>query len=302
MENELNSEKLRKEKEDEIKNILDSEEEKENEWFKRIKKNNIENEDTFYKTGFNSNQKIKSAISSTSKQSSKTNKTINKQNLIINKNNPAYIYLKEIERYKKKRNHTARMNKKKLVLTNPNKPNSPWNNPIKTDIKDNINIKRNKNQNLNLWPNILIDSRFKTEFGFKDYINIPIIDTRKKNYDNFYENNINKGKKKNLEIYYNKGINTKENKEKKNIINDCNKNNENENLFNTNQKNFFKFRKDIIEEPENEEDDSNDDLQNKINIINTQNDKKNKIYHNTNKKEKNSIQFPEIYKYFLKFS
>ena len=27
-----------------------------------------------------------------------------------------------------------------------------------------------------------------------------------KNYDNLYENNINKGKKKNLEIYYNKGI------------------------------------------------------------------------------------------------
>ena len=38
MENDLNSEKLKKEKEEEIKNILDSEEEKENEWFKKIKK------------------------------------------------------------------------------------------------------------------------------------------------------------------------------------------------------------------------------------------------------------------------
>jgi len=36
MENELNLEKLKKE--EEIKNILDSEEEKENEWFKKIKK------------------------------------------------------------------------------------------------------------------------------------------------------------------------------------------------------------------------------------------------------------------------
>ena len=296
MENELNLEKLKKE--EEIKNILDSEEEKENEWFKKIKKNNIENEDTFYKTGYNSNQKIKSASSSTSKQSTKTNKTINKQNLTINKNNPAYIYLKEIERYKKKRNHTARMNKKKLILPNAIKSNSPWNNPIKTDINDNNIIQKNRNLN---WKNFFIDSKFKTEFGVKGYINVPIIDTRKKNYDTFYESNINKGKKKNFEINYNKDIYKKENKEKKNIINDCYKNNENENLFNTNQKNFFKFRKDIIEEPENEEEDSNDDLQN--NIYNTKNEKKNKLSNNKNKNEKkNSIHFPEIYKYFLKFS
>ena len=70
-------------------------------------------------------------------------------------------------------------------------------------------------------------------------------------------------------------------------------------MFNTNQKNFFKFRKDIIEEPENEDEESNDDLHEKNNIVN---EKKNKINHNNNKKEKNSIQFPEIYKYFLKFS
>jgi hypothetical protein len=49
-------------------------------------------------------QKIKSAVSSKSKQSTKTNKTINpKQGIIPNKNNPGYLYLMEIERNKKKK-------------------------------------------------------------------------------------------------------------------------------------------------------------------------------------------------------
>ena len=73
-----------------------------------------------------------------------------------------------------------------------------------------------------------------------------------------------------------------------NQINENDKENDIDIMFNTNQKNFFKFRKDIIEEPANEEEDRHDDLQH--NIYNTKNEKK------------NSIHFPEIYKYFLKFS
>ena len=327
MEDESLSSNLIKEKEEELKNIIDSEyeKEKENEWFNKVKKKNFENEERkFYETGFGYEpQKIKSAVSSKSKQSTRTNKTLNsKLGIIGDKSNPGYLYLMEIERNKKKRNHTAKMNKKRLILPSTNRNNSPWNNRInnfESEKKLNqINKKqftKDKNSFLNLWPNILGQPRFKTEIGVKGFINgVPIIDTRKKKDDNFYDNNNNKGKKKIPEIDYqlNNSKEEKKRKGKNNKINDDKKiENENNNVFNTNQKNFFKFRKDIIEEPEyKEEDNSFNELEDHV-INLKKKEEENKLKENeeikklNNTKEKNgktSIQFPEIYKYFRKVS
>ena len=217
----------------------------------------------------------------------------------------------EIERNKKKRNHTAKMNKKRLILPSTNRNNSPWNNRInnfESEKKLNqINKKQfmnDKNSFLNLWPNILGQPRFKTEIGVKGFINgVPI-----------YDNNNNKGKKKIPEIDYqlNNSKEEKKRRGKNNKINDDKKiENENNNLFNTNQKNFFKFRKDIIEEPEyKEEDNSFNELEDHV-INLKKKEEENKLKENeeikklNNAKEKNSktsIQFPEIYKYFRKVS
>ncbi len=309
MEDESLSSNLIKEKEEELKNIIDSEyeKEKENEWFNKIKKSNFLNEEKkLYKTGFEYEpQKIKSAASSKSKQSTKTNKTINpKQGIIPNKNNPGYLYLMEIERNKKKRNHTAKTNKNRLILPSTNRNNSPWNNHLK---------KFEKEKNLNqIWPNILGQPRYKTEIGVKGFINgVPIIEKRKKKDDNFFDNI--KGKKKSG-IDYTLNISKEEKKRKiEGRLNNEDKKieNENNNLFNTNQKNFFKFRKDIIEEPEyKEEDNSFNELEDHV-INLKKKEEENKLKENeeikklNNTKEKNSktsIQFPEIYKYFRKVS
>ena len=64
--------------------------------------------------------------------------------------------------------------------------------------------------------------------------------------------------------------------------------------FNTNHKNFFKFRKDIIEEPEEEDEiiiNINDNTNKENNNINN---RKNKI----NQQKIKDIEFPLIYKYF----
>ena len=313
MDDETLSKNAIKEKEEELKNIIDLEyeKEKENEWFNKIKKSNFQNEEKkLYKTGFEYEpQKIKSAVSSKSKQSTKTNKTINpKQGIIPNKNNPGYLYLMEIERNKKKRNHTAKTNKNRLILPNTNKNNSPWNNHMKK-------FEREKNLN-QIWPNILGQPRYKTEIGVKRFINgVPIIDTRKKKDDNFFENNI-KGKKKISGIDYTLNISKEEKKRKiEGRLNNEDKKieNENNNLFNTNQKNFFKFRKDIIEEPEyKEEDNSIDEIEEHVKNLKNKKEKEKNLKEfeeikklNNNTKEKNSktsIQFPEIYKYFRKVS
>ena len=246
----------------------------------------------------------------------------------------------EIQRYKgknKKRNHTARTNNKRLILPNTINKN-PWNTPIRNiiTVDKKINqfnkkkfdlIDNSKNSHNYLWPNIMPDTRFKTEIGVKGFINgVPIIESRKKKENNdFYENNNNYNLiklNKKSSINYGKDLikNGKEFKERnnskeKNKNNSFNKkelgNSKSDELFNTNQKNFYKFRKDIIEQPEYEEDDGYDiievvnklkkqkeeeeKLKNKNEIIDIKNQRKFK-----GKKGKSSIQFPEIYKYFRK--
>ena len=278
--------------------------------------------------------------SNESTTTNKTNKTINKEYFRPNKKNPAYIYLMEIQRFKgknKKRNHTARTNNKRLILPNTINKN-PWNTPIRNIItvdkkinqfnKKKINlIDDSKNLNNYLWPNIMPDTRFKTEIGVKGFINgVPIIESRKKKENNnFYENNNNyniKKMNKKSNINYERDINKngkefkdRNNSKEKNKNNNFNikelGNSKSDELFNTNQKNFYKFRKDIIEQPEYEEDDGYDiievvnklkkqkeeeeKLKNKNEIIDIKNQRKFK-----GKKGKSSIQFPEIYKYFRK--
>ena len=76
-------------------------------------------------------------------------------------------------------------------------------------------------------------------------------------------------------------------------------------MFNTNQKNFFKFRKDIKEEPEYEEEDS-DDLSNAVKLLKKEKEEEKKKEIENQKKiqkeynGKNAIKFPEIYQYFNK--
>lgn len=183
--NNINKEKL----EEKEKKTLESEleREKENEWFNKIKKNNNENNDKYYRTGFNFDTKINSATSTKSKQSSKTSKTSRKKN-IIDKNQPGYIYLLEIQKYKKKRNHTAR--NKKNLFSNYNH-NNPWINPIKNleskDIKFNQFNKnsyfKNYYSNNNKWPNVLLDSKYKyknNNNGINAFLNDFPFDLNKK--------------------------------------------------------------------------------------------------------------------------
>ena len=278
--------------------------------------------------------------SNESTTTNKTNKTINKEYFRPNKKNPAYIYLMEIQRFKgknKKRNHTARTNNKRLILPNTINKN-PWNTPIRNIItvdkkinqfnKKKINlIDDSKNLNNYLWPNIMPDTRFKTEIGVKGFINgVPIIESRKKKENNnFYENNnnynINKMNKKS-NINYERDINKngkefkdRNNSKEKNKNNNFNikelGNSKSDELFNTNQKNFYKFRKDIIEQPEYEEDDGYDIIE-VVNKLKKQKEEEEKLKNKNEindiknqrkfkrKKGKSSIQFPEIYKYFRK--
>ena len=197
-----------------------------------------------------------------------------------------------------------------------------------------------KNPYSTFWPNHILDSRFKMELGIKGFINgIPILNIKKKkinykinnkenNNKKLNNNNNNKNNQKEIKIKnsnnFSKDNNNDDNNNNNNLNENNNENNNNnkeeieedfsideklDNIFNTNQKDFFKFRKDIKEEPENEEDDENK-KEEEINSNNEENteDKKNHIKNikskseiNTNRENNNTkkdIQFKEIFKYF----
>ena len=191
-----------------------------------------------------------------------------------------------------------------------------------------------KNPYSTFWPNHILDTRFKMELGIKGFVNgIPILNIKKKkiNYKiNNKENNnkkINNNKNKQKEIKKKNSNNfiSKDNNNNNNLINENNNDNINnkedidediiiddklDNIFNTNQKDFFKFRKDIKEEPENEEDDENKNEE-EINNNKEENfeEQKNHIKNikskseiNTNRENNNitkkDIHFKEIFKYF----
>lgn len=140
------------------------------------------------------------------------------------------------------------------------------------------------------WANKILNKNYGYKIGMNGFINgVP----------NLIINNKNKKilTKKELKERLNKLQNNK------NIINilkdkeyfeEDNIPNEILSQFNTNHKNFFKFRKDIIEEPEEE-----DDLLNSINDnINKENNNINNRKNNFNQVKKKDIEFPLIYKYF----
>jgi hypothetical protein len=193
-----------------------------------------------------------------------------------------------------------------------------------------------KNPYSTFWPNHILDTRFKMELGIKGFVNgIPILNIKKKkiNYkvnskenknlnnkidikkNDIYNNNL-KDKNNNT---FNKGDNNDFNIKNNDNNSNNNPNNKKENeddyfeddkmdkLFNTNQKDFFKFRKDIKEEPENEEEDDSK----KEEEINGENEEKKNIVKNIQSKSeintkrdndenipKKDIQFKEIFKYF----
>ena len=193
-----------------------------------------------------------------------------------------------------------------------------------------------KNPYSTFWPNHILDSRFKMELGIKGFINgIPILNIKKKkinykinNKENKKLNNNNKNNQKEIKIKnsnnFSKDNNDDNNNNNNNLNENNNENNNNnkeeieedfsideklDNIFNTNQKDFFKFRKDIKEEPENEEDDENK-KEEEINSNNEEKteEKKNHIKNTKSKSEMNTkrennntkkdIQFKEIFKYF----
>ena len=143
---------------------------------------------------------------------------------------------------KNKQNYYNKNQKKDFVSINSDKPNHNniyYNNFM--DKKGNKKIKENQNN--------------KKDLIKRDYLI---------NNNNLNVNNINNiiGNNNNNEIQNKENDKYKEDKNN----NEDNENNDNfneekEKLFYTNQKNFFKVRKDIIEEPEYlEEDNDNDDL------------------------------------------
>ena len=190
-----------------------------------------------------------------------------------------------------------------------------------------------KNPYSTFWPNHILDSRFKMELGIKGFVNgIPILNIKKKkinykvnnkeNNNKKIINNNNKNNQKEIKIKNSNNFSKDNNNNNNNLINENNNDNNKEeieedfsiddkldNIFNTNQKDFFKFRKDIKEEPENEEDDENK-KEEEINSNNEENteEKKNHIKNikskseiNTNRENNNTkkdIQFKEIFKYF----
>ena len=195
-----------------------------------------------------------------------------------------------------------------------------------------------KNPYSTFWPNHILDSRFKMELGIKGFINgIPVLNIKKKkiNYkinnkeNKKLNNNNNKNNQKEIKIKnsnnFSKDNNNDDNNNNNNNLNENNNENNNnnkeeieedfsideklDNIFNTNQKDFFKFRKDIKEEPENEEDDENK-KEEEINSNNEEKteEKKNHIKNIKSKSEMNTkrennntkkdIQFKEIFKYF----
>ena len=195
-----------------------------------------------------------------------------------------------------------------------------------------------KNPYSTFWPNHILDSRFKMELGIKGFINgIPILNIKKKkinykinnkenNNKKLNNNNNNKNNQKEIKIKNSNNFskdNNNDNNNNNNLNENNNDNNNNkeeieedfsiddklDNIFNTNQKDFFKFRKDIKEEPENEEDDENK-KEEEINSNNEEKteEKKNHIKNTKSKSEMNTkrennntkkdIQFKEIFKYF----
>jgi hypothetical protein len=275
---------------------------------------------------------IKQHIVPNQKKSSKTVKTANKEKYLLDKSNQAYLYIKELKTSKEiiqKRTKTANLIKQKLIKQNTknNFKNSVMFRPtlnkasqekkVLNNQKKQIGIMNDPNNPYSIYyPNKFLEQKYNVEIGVKGFINgVPIIDTRKKKDDNFFENNI-KGKKKISGINYTLNISKEEKKRKieGRLNNDDKKiENENNNLFNTNQKNFFKFRKDIIEEPEyKEEDNSIDEIEEHVKNLKNKKEKEKNLKEfeeikklNNNTKEKNSktsIQFPEIYKYFRKVS
>ncbi len=220
---------------------------------------------------------------------------------------------------------------KKNFFSNYNK-NSPWNNPIKNFQNKEIRFNAlNKNQyykipSSNKWPNIL--KEYRNNNGINSFLNEFPFDIEKKKEHNSLKNtlynnlnNLNDNKiikKKITEWNFNNVLKKSKEDNKKNLfktniddnnnqINEIDKENDIDIMFNTNQKNFFKFRKDIIEEPEYEEEDS-DDLTNTVKMLKIEKEKeelKKKEIEELKKQKnqtnnKNSIKFPEIYKYFNK--
>ena len=213
--------------------------------------------------------------------------------------------------------------------------NSPWNNPIKNFQNKEIRLNAiNKNQyfktpSSNKWPNIL--KEYRNNIGINTFLNEFPFDLEKKKDNNSLKNTLyndlnsfndnKKIKKKITEWNFNNVLKKSKEENKKNLfkmnighdnqINENDKENDIDIMFNTNQKNFFKFRKDIIEEPEyKEEDNSFNELEDHV-INLKKKEEENKLKENeeikklNNTKEKNSktsIQFPEIYKYFRKVS
>ena len=121
------------------------------------------------------------------------------------------------------------------------------------------------------WTNKLLEQKYNMEIGVKGFLNgVPVIDLKKKKKekkerkkfdDDYIKNNKNKNQSKknkkrenedleeyNTEKINNENLNENEfkNEEEENEDND-NFNEDMDKMFNTNQKNFFKFRKDIKE-------------------------------------------------------
>ena len=203
----------------------------------------------------------------------------------LDKANPAYIYLKELQRNKeinKRRTQTANYIKKQLIYQNYNNnfKNSVMFKPKLNPVHQKKKISNNHKKQLGImsdprnpysiyWPNKFLEKKFNMEIGVKGFLNgVPIIDLKKKKeekkerkkFDDYKSNNSKKNnnkknkKKKNEDIEKennenndNENLNDNENKNEEEENEDENLNDEMDKMFNTNQKNFFKFRKDIKE-------------------------------------------------------
>lgn len=131
-----------------------------------------------------------------SSKSSKMKKTI------IDKSNPAYIYLKELQRsqeFMKKRNQTARLYKTKMNFNMDKTSTAGFSNFSKTNSflfknkkKDNQNLEKihlkmlsqmndPKNPYSTYWSSKILDKRYNMQFGVTGFLNgVPVINMQKK--------------------------------------------------------------------------------------------------------------------------
>ena len=195
----------------------------------------------------------------------------------IDKYNPSYLYLKELQYREElnKRKIQTSYYKRKIKLKNENNLllfKKPDNNSWKKEIAIYNNHKQilgkindRKNPYSIYWYNKLLEKKFNMEIGVIGFLNgYPLFDLKKRkeikrerrkfddNFNIINNNNIksyNNGKENKKNKIDDKIIEHKKNERKsKEELEDNEKFYEGmDKIFNTNQKNFFKFRKDIKE-------------------------------------------------------